>query len=48
MLNFMVTPDGLQDQLTTSVIKIEALKQYEKKNASIIQQAEFARKITEL
>jgi dynein heavy chain len=35
MLNFMVTPDGLQDQMLNEIIRIEEFAKYERRKVCI-------------
>ena len=48
MLNFMVTQEGLEDQMLSIVVKHEEPAKYEKRNQFIVQKAENERKVTEL
>lgn len=48
MLNFMVTPDGLQDQMLNEIIRIEEFAKYERRKVCIQQKAENAKKIAEI
>lgn len=48
MLNFMVTQEGLEDQMLGIVVKHEEPQRYEKRNQCIIQQADNDRRLTEL
>ena len=48
MLNFMVTQDGLQDQMLSIVVKHEEPQKYEKRNQCIIQKAENVKRVAEL
>lgn len=48
MLNFMVTEDGLLDQMLNIVVKFEDPKNMEKRNLAIIQQASNNRKKAQL
>jgi dynein heavy chain len=48
LLNFMVTPDGLLDQMLNEIIRIEEAKQYERRKVCVTQKAENARKIAEI
>lgn len=42
ILNFMVTQDGLQDQMLNEIIRIEEFKRYEQRNKCIVSKAENA------
>ena len=46
MLNFMITPEGLEDQLLGIVVARERPELEEEKNALIIQSAENKRSVT--
>ena len=48
MLNFMVTQEGLEDQMVSIVVKHEEPARYEKRNQCIVQRAENDRRLTEL
>ena len=48
MLNFMVTVDGLEDQMLSIVVKHEEPQRYEKRNQCIIQKADNERRVMEL
>lgn len=48
MLNFMVTVDGLEDQMLSIVVKHEEPAKFEKRNQCIVQKAENERKVSEL
>lgn len=42
ILNFMVTQDGLQDQMLNEIIRIEEFKRYEQRNKCIVSKADNA------
>ena len=48
MLNFMVTMEGLEDQMLSIVVKHEEPAKFEKRNQCIIQKAENERLVSEL
>lgn len=48
MLNFMVTLDGLEDQMLSIVVKHEEPAKYEKRNQCIVQKAENEKTVMEL
>ena len=48
MLNFMVTQDGLEDQMLSIVVKHEEPQRFEKRNQCIIQKADNERREMEL
>ena len=48
MLNFMVTPDGLLDQMLNEIIRIEEFTKYERRKVCIQQKAENTKKIAEI
>ena len=48
MLNFMVTLDGLEDQMLSIVVKHEEPTKYEKRNQCIVQKAENEKTVMEL
>lgn len=48
ILNFMVTPEGLQDQLLNIVVQLEAEKSYHRRQQCIKSQAENTKVIAEL
>ena len=48
LLNFTITPDGLQDQLLVSTVETERADLAEKKSALVVQSAENKRKLQEL
>jgi hypothetical protein len=48
MLNFMVTPEGLLDQMLNEIIRIEEFAKYEKRKDCISKTAENAKKIAEI
>jgi dynein heavy chain len=48
MINFMVTPEGLLDQITSVILQIEEQKKYEMREKTIAQTAEADRQKKEL
>jgi len=48
MLNFMVTTEGLQDQMLSIVVKHEEPQKFEKRNQCIVQKADNERRVAEL
>jgi dynein heavy chain len=48
MLNFMVTEEGLEDQMLSTVMKSEENKMFEKRNNCIVQKADNEKIVTEL
>ncbi|KAL1510265.1 hypothetical protein AB1Y20_006588 [Prymnesium parvum] len=48
LLNFTITPDGLQDQLLVSTVETERADLAEKKNQLVIQSADNKRKLQEI
>lgn len=48
MINFVVTPDGLLDQVTSVILQIEDQKKYDMREKNISQKADSDKKIKEL
>ena len=48
MINFIVTPEGLLDQITSVILKIENFKLYEQRERNIVTKADSDRQIKEL
>ena len=48
LINFTVTPSGLEDQLLVEVIKVEMPELEQEKDNNIVQLAEFNRQLKEL
>ena len=48
MLNFMVTPDGLLDQMLNEIIRIEENAKYERRKICVQNKAENTKKIAEI
>jgi dynein heavy chain, axonemal len=48
MINFMVTPEGLLDQITSVILKLEEAKKYEAREKCITQKAESDRIVKQL